>query len=81
MNLSSALGYLPFSTINPVYSGTEAWLHSWTINLGQRLAHRNGMKHINVVEIALPTLSTDLHRDRADPDDNKEKIPSALSTE
>jgi len=34
-----------------------------------------------VVEIAPPTVSTDLHREREDPDDNKEKNKGALSVE
>ena len=35
-----------------------------------------------VIEIAPPTVATDLHRDRADPDGNKkDKNPNALSVE
>lgn len=37
---------------------------------------------LQVVEIAPPTVATDLHRDRSDPDDNKkEKNKAALTTE
>lgn len=38
--------------------------------------------NIRVIEIAPPTVSTDLHRERKDPDDNKKgKNSSALSVE
>ncbi|EOD43717.1 putative short-chain dehydrogenases protein [Neofusicoccum parvum UCRNP2] len=78
MNVSSVLGYIPFSIINPVYNGTKAWLHFWSMNLRTQLKDTN----IRVVEIAPPTVATDLHRERQDPDDNKkDKNPSALSVE
>ena len=48
------------------------------MNLRTQLKDTN----VRVVEIAPPTLSTDLHRERADPDDNeKEKNSAALSVE
>lgn len=47
------------------------------MNLRTQLAKEN----IKVVEIAPPTVTTDLHRERSDPDNNKEKNPSALSLE
>lgn len=48
------------------------------MNLRTQLKDTN----IRVIEIAPPTVATDLHRDRADPDDNKkEKNPNALSVE
>lgn len=38
--------------------------------------------NIRVIEIAPPTVSTDLHREREDPDDNKkDKNSTALSVE
>lgn len=78
VNVSSVLGYIPFSIINPVYNGTKAWLHFWSMNLRTQLKDTN----VKVVEIAPPTVSTDLHRERADPDDNKkEKNSAALSVE
>lgn len=41
-----------------------------------------GGHNIRVIEIAPPSVGTDLHRERADPDDNKKhKNPSALSVE
>lgn len=41
-----------------------------------------GGANIRVIEIAPPSVSTDLHRERADPDDNKkDKNASALSVE
>lgn len=76
VNVSSVLGYNPFSIINPVYNGTKAWVHFWTMNLRTQL-QGSGIK---VVEIAPPTVATDLHRERENPDDNKkENNQSALS--
>jgi len=78
MNVSSVLGYVPFSIINPVYNGTKAWMHFWTMNLRTQLKDSK----IKVVEIVPPTVATDLHRERSDPDDNKkDKNPNALSVE
>ncbi|KAI0179792.1 NAD(P)-binding protein [Hypoxylon sp. FL1284] len=78
INVSSVLGYVPFSIINPVYNGTKAWLHFWSMNLRSQLKDTN----VRVVEIAPPTVATDLHREREDPDDNKkENNPNALSLE
>jgi short-subunit dehydrogenase involved in D-alanine esterification of teichoic acids len=76
MNVSSVLGFVPFSVINPNYNATKAWLHFWTINLRQQLKNTN----VRVIEIVPPQVETDLHRDREDPDDNKKhKGASALS--
>ncbi|KAI0478116.1 NAD(P)-binding protein [Xylaria cf. heliscus] len=78
INVSSVLGYVPFSLVNPVYNGTKAWVHFWTMNLRAQLNGTN----VKVVEIAPPTVATDLHRDREDPDDNKKsKNSSALSVD
>ena len=78
MNVTSVLGYIPTSIINPVYNGTKAWSHFFTMNMRTQLKDAE----IKVVEIVPPTVATDLHRDRADPDDNKkEKNASALSVE
>jgi len=80
MNVSSLLGFIPVSVINPVYNGTKAWQHFWSMNLRTQLAKAGA--NIRVVEIAPPTVSTDLHREREDPDDNKkEKNSAALSVE
>lgn len=80
MNVSSVLGFIPFSIINPVYNGTKAWVHFWSMNLRTQLAKAGA--NIKVVEIAPPSVGTDLHREREDPDDNKkDKNPSALSVE
>lgn len=82
MNVSSLLGYIPISIINPVYNGTKAWLHMWSMNLRTQLAQDEGTKNIKVVEIAPPTVATDLHREREDPDDNKkEKNSNSLNVE
>jgi short-subunit dehydrogenase involved in D-alanine esterification of teichoic acids len=81
MNVSSVLGYNPFSLVNPVYNGTKAWVHFFTMNLRSQL-QQAGSK-IKVVEIVPPTVETALHRERKDPDDNK-KIhgnTSALSVQ
>ncbi|KAL4935483.1 hypothetical protein BDV06DRAFT_206925 [Aspergillus oleicola] len=81
MNVSSILAFVPFSVINPVYNGTKAWLHFWSMTLRTQLA-KGGYENIRVVEIAPPSVGTDLHRDREDPDDNKKhKNPNALSVE
>ncbi|KAL6243262.1 hypothetical protein RBB50_009814 [Rhinocladiella similis] len=84
MNVSSVLGFLPSSVINPVYNGTKAWVHFFTMNL--RTQYRNGDsergKALKVVEIAPPTVSTELHRERTDPGDNsKEKNKNAMSVD
>jgi short-subunit dehydrogenase involved in D-alanine esterification of teichoic acids len=81
VNVSSVLGFVPFSVINPVYNGTKAWLHFWSMTLRTQL-ERGGEGKIRVVEIAPPTVATDLHRDRADPDDNKKhNNPDALDVD
>lgn len=80
MNVSSVLGFVPFSVINPVYNGTKAWLHMFSVNLRTQL-EQAGSK-IKVVEIAPPQVETDLHRDRTDPDDNKKSSgANAMSVE
>ena len=82
MNVSSVLGFVPFSVVNPVYNGTKAWLHSFTVNLRTQCAASDRGKGIKVVEIAPPAVETDLHRERIDPDDNKkDKLPISLSIE
>lgn len=80
MNVSSVLGFNPFSVINPNYNGTKAWLHMFTTNL--RTQMRDAGSKIKVVEIAPPAVGTDLHRDRTDPDDNKkDKGAKSLTVE
>lgn len=69
MNVSSVLGYAPYSIVNPVYNGTKAWVHFFTMNLRSQL--RQAGSKIKVVEIVPPTVETDLHRERKDPNDNK----------
>jgi short-subunit dehydrogenase involved in D-alanine esterification of teichoic acids len=78
VNISSVLGFVPFSIINPVYNGTKAWMHFWSMALREQLKGSD----VKVVEIAPPTVATDLHREREDPDDNKkEKNAKALSVD
>jgi len=80
MNVSSVLGYIPTSVINPVYNGTKAWVHFFSMNLRTQLEKAGS--NVKVVEIAPPSVGTDLHREREDPDDNKkDKNPSALTVE
>lgn len=70
--------YVPFSIVNPVYNGTKAWVHFWTMNLRTQLKDSK----VKVIEIVPPTVATDLHRERSDPDDNKkEKNQNALSVD
>ncbi|KAJ9603740.1 hypothetical protein H2200_011926 [Cladophialophora chaetospira] len=79
VNVSSILGYLPSSIINPVYNGTKAWVHMFSLNLRSQYEKSGKIK---VVEIAPPTVSTALHRDRTDPNDNsKEKNESAMTVD
>ncbi|OJD29797.1 short-chain dehydrogenase [Diplodia corticola] len=67
INVSSVLGFVPISIINPP-----------SINLRTQL--RDGK--IKVVGIAPPKVATALHRERDDPDDTKKnKDPNALSVE
>jgi short-subunit dehydrogenase involved in D-alanine esterification of teichoic acids len=75
MNVSSVLGYNPFSLVNPVYNGTKAWVHFFTMNLRSQL--RQAGSKIKVVEIVPPTVETALHRERKDPDDNKKQHGNA----
>ncbi|KAL4881975.1 hypothetical protein BJY04DRAFT_187778 [Aspergillus karnatakaensis] len=80
INVSSVLGFLPFSVINPVYNGTKAWLHSWSMTLRTQLQWAGVGDKIKVIEIAPPAVETDLHRERENPDDNKKKHnPISLS--
>ncbi|WVQ99807.1 hypothetical protein IAU59_006949 [Kwoniella sp. CBS 9459] len=84
MNVSSVLGFVPFSVINPVYNGTKAWLHMFSTNLRTQLGKSGdeGAKQIKIVEIVPPAVETDLHRDRTNPDDNKKaNMPHSLSIE
>ncbi|KAL4808298.1 hypothetical protein BDV18DRAFT_134640 [Aspergillus unguis] len=80
INVSSVLGFIPFSIINPVYNGTKAWLHFWTVNLRTQIEWAGLKDKIKVIEIAPPSVETDLHRERENPDDNKkENNPNVLS--
>ncbi|KAB8199449.1 hypothetical protein BDV34DRAFT_233046 [Aspergillus parasiticus] len=81
VNVSSILAFVPFSVINPVYNGTKAWIHFWSMALRSQLS-RGGYEKVRVVEVAPPSVATNLHRDREDPDDNnKDKNPNALSVD
>ena len=77
MNVSSVLGYNPFSIVNPVYNGTKAWVHFFSMNLRTQL--RAAGSKIRVVEIVPPTVETALHRERKNPDDNKKAHGNAAA--
>jgi len=78
VNVSSVLGFVPFSIISPVYNATKAWLHFWSMTLRKQLESSD----VTIIELAPPTVATDLHRERTDPDDNnKENNPKALSVD
>ncbi|KAF2774410.1 hypothetical protein EJ03DRAFT_370488 [Teratosphaeria nubilosa] len=70
----------PLSIASPVYNGTKAWLHLWSMNLRTQLKQA-GYEGIRVVEVAPPTVATGLHRDGSDLDDKKEKNSVAMSVE
>jgi len=55
VKVSSFLGYIPTSVINPVYNGTKAWVHFWSMNMRTQLEDTK----VRVVEIAPPTVATD----------------------
>lgn len=90
INVSSILGFLPLQVINPVYGGTKAWVHFFTMNLRSQYNNNNNpassssesSERLRVVEIVPPTVTTALHRDRTDPADNsKEKNKAAMSVQ
>jgi uncharacterized oxidoreductase len=55
INVTSGLSFVPL-TRTPVYSGTKAFLHSFTLSLRHLLKAKN----IEVIEIIPPALNTDL---------------------
>lgn len=55
MNVTSGLSFVPL-TKTPVYSGTKAFFHSFTLSL----RHLMKPKNIEVIEIIPPALNTDL---------------------
>jgi len=69
MNVSSILGFIPYSIINPIYNGTKSFLHSWS--RVQRTVLSKTAPNIRIIEIVPPSVGTDLHRERENPDDNK----------
>lgn len=80
INISSVLRFVPFFVINPVYNSTKARLHFWSINLRAQLPQSDSTSRIKVVEIARPTVGTNLHRERSNPDDNKKENNYAALT-
>ncbi|CCG85167.1 Imidazoleglycerol-phosphate dehydratase [Taphrina deformans PYCC 5710] len=66
MNVSSGLAYVPISHC-PVYCATKAFVKSFTLSLRAQLKDTS----IKVIEIAPPMVESDLHREHADPDNNK----------
>ncbi len=55
INVTSGLSFVPL-TKTPVYSGTKAFFHSFTLSLRYLLK----AKHIEVIELIPPALNTDL---------------------
>lgn len=78
MNVSSVLGINPLSIENPVYNGSKAWVHSWSMNLRTQLEKEK--MSVRVVEIVLPSVGTDLHCERQNPDDNTKENGAHAST-
>ncbi|CAE6532321.1 unnamed protein product [Rhizoctonia solani] len=76
-NVASGLAYVPIAVV-PVYCATKAFVKSFTLSLREQLRSTN----ITVVEISPPLVESDLHRDHANPDNNKkENSPHALTQE
>ncbi|KAI0412707.1 short-chain dehydrogenase [Xylaria grammica] len=76
INVSSVLGFAPFALINPIIA--------YNMINGNVLYHRGKLDGTNarVVGIVPPTVVTDLHREREDPDGNKKSSnPSTLSVD
>ncbi len=55
LNITSGLSFVPL-TKTPVYSGTKAFFHSFTLSLRALLKEKN----ISVIEVIPPALNTDL---------------------
>ncbi|PWN35934.1 NAD(P)-binding protein [Meira miltonrushii] len=77
INVSSVLGFIPYSVINPVYNGTKSFIHSWSVV--QRKQISLAYPNMRVVEIVPPSVGTDLHRERENPDDNKKHLGASSS--
>lgn len=78
MNVTSVLGFCPFSIINPTYNGSKAYMHFYS--MAQREQLRN--TSVRVCEVIPPQVHTALHRDREDPDDNNPaKSPASLTVD
>ena len=71
INVSSGLAYVPF-TLAPVYSGTKAALHFWTIAIRQQLKPHS----IRVVELLPPVVDTKLAKDADLEADNLKPMPA-----
>lgn len=71
INVSSVLGFVPYSIINPIYNGTKAFLHFWTMT--QRTVLAQTAPNVRVIEVVPPSVGTDLHRERENADDNKKE--------
>lgn len=77
VNVSSVLGFVPYSIINPVYNGTKSFVHAYTVTQRTHLAAAH--PNVRVVEIVPPSVGTDLHRERENPDDNKKHLGAKAS--
>ena len=70
INTSSGLAYVPFAQA-PVYSGTKAAVHFWTMSIRPQLALHN----IKVVELLPPVVDTKLAKDADLSDDKLKPMP------
>lgn len=77
INVSSVLGFVPYSVINPIYNGTKSFIHFWSTV--QRKQTSLEYPNMRVVEIVPPSVGTDLHRERENPDDNKKHLGATSS--
>lgn len=75
VNVSSVLGFVPYSIINPVYCSCKTFVHFWSETQRVQLKNTN----VRVVEIVPPSVGTDLHRERENPDDNKKHLGATNS--
>ncbi|UZJ55024.1 hypothetical protein CBS101457_004344 [Exobasidium rhododendri] len=77
MNVSSILGFVPYSFLTPSYNGSKFYMHAWT--RVQRTVLAQTAPNVRVVEIVPPSVGTDLHRERENPDDNKKEKGATTS--
>lgn len=68
INVSSVLGFIPFSIINPVYNGTKAFLHFHSMNMRTQLEQAgDNIKVVEIVSVSstvalMPFAAADSHQ-------------------